>query len=300
LDVAPTRAPLTVLLAVDGSSYSDAEATLVTGIAWPAGTAVRVLAVVRGHLPLEGLNPETQRVVDASLADLRRQEWAAAETLTTQVVSRLRAHSLTVDTQVREGRPAAEILEQAGALSADLIVIGAKGLSAPDSFRLGAAAHKLAHYADCSVLVVRPPERAQLLSAILATDGSPEAQRAAEFLCALSLPRWTEVTVVSVAEAKGGILPGASLPESLRRTLFDAAKACADEMMQSLCDCGAQVRSAVRFGHPADEILAAAQEQDADLIVVGARGRTRAGPFRMGDVAQKAVKYASCSVLVVR
>ena len=89
-------------------------------------------------------------------------------------------------------------------MSADLIVIGAKGLSAPDSFRLGAAAHKLAHYADCSVLVVRPPERAQLLSAILATDGSPEAQRAAEFLCTLSLPRWTEVTVVSVAEAKQG------------------------------------------------------------------------------------------------
>jgi nucleotide-binding universal stress UspA family protein len=52
--------------------------------------------------------------------------------------------------------------------------------------------------------------------------------------------------------------------------------------------------------YPADEILAAAQEQDADLIVVGARGRTRAGPFRMGDVAQKVVKYGSCSVLVVR
>ena len=55
-------------------------------------------------------------------------------------------------------------------------------------------------------------------------------------------------------------------------------------------------RSAVRFGHPAGEILAAAQEQDADLIVVGARGGTRAGPFRMGDVAQKVVKYASGSL----
>ena len=216
------------------------------------------------------------------------------------MANRLRAHDLAVEVLVREGRPAEVILEQAVAMPADLIVIGAKGLSAPDSFRLGAAAHKLAHYADCPVLVVRPPERAQLLSAILATDGSPEAQRAAEFLCALSLPRWTEVTVVSVAEAKGGILPSASVPESLRRTLFDAAKAHADEMMQSLCGCSAHVRSIVRFGHPADEILATAQEQDADLIVVGARGRTRAGPFGMGDVAQKIVKYASCSVLVVR
>ena len=108
---------------------------------------------------------------------------------------------------------------------------------------------------------------------LLATDGSPEVQRAAEFPCALSLPRWTEVTVVSVAKAGEGGLSGASLPQSLQRTLFHAARACADEMVQSLCDCGAQVRSAVRFGHPADEILAAVQEQDADLIVIGARGK---------------------------
>jgi nucleotide-binding universal stress UspA family protein len=296
LDATQTRSPLAVLLAVDGSSYSDAEATLVAGIAWPVGTAVRVLAVVGGRLPLEGLSPETQRVVDESLADLRRQEWAAAETLTAQVAGRLRAHDLTVETQVLEGRPAAVILEQAGALAADLIVIGAKGLSAPDEFRLGATAHKLAHYADCPVLVVRSPGRVQLLS----TDGSPEAQRAAEFLCALSLPRWAEVTVVSVAEAKEGGLSGASLPEALRRTLLDAAGVRAAETRENLGACGAQVQSVVRLGHPADEILSAAQEQDADLIVVGARGRTRAGPFRMGDVAQKVVKYASCSVLVVR
>jgi nucleotide-binding universal stress UspA family protein len=296
----PVRSPLRLSLAVDGSRYSEAEAALVASISWPAGSSVCVLAVVPERLPLLGLSVETQRMVDESLSDLHQQEWAVAETLTRQVANRLRAHDLAVEFLVREGRPAEVILEQAVAQSADLIVIGAKGLSAPDSFRLGAAAHKLAHYADCSVLVVRPPERAQLLSAILTSDGSPEAQRATEFLCALSLPPWTEVTVVSVAEAREGGLSGVSLPESLRRTLFDAAKACADEMMQGLCDCGAEVRSAVRFGHPADEILAAAQEQDADLIVVGARGRTRAGPFRMGDVAQKVVKYASCSVLVVR
>ena len=294
------RSPLTVLLAVDGSNYSDTEATLTACIAWPAGTSVRVLAVVRGRLPLAGLSPETQRVVDESLADLRRQEWATAKTLTAQVADRLRAHDLTVETQVCEGRPAAVILEQASALAADLIVIGAKGLSAPDEFRLGATAHKLAHYADCSVLVVRPLERTQLLNTVLATDGSPEAQRATEFLCALSLPRWTEVTVISVAEAKEGELSGAGLPEALRQTLLDAAEVRAAETQENLGACGAQVQSAVRLGHPANEILSATQEQNADLIVVGARGRTRAGPFRVGDVAQKVVKYASCSVLIVQ
>jgi nucleotide-binding universal stress UspA family protein len=56
----------------------------------------------------------------------------------------------------------------------------------------------------------------------------------------------------------------------------------------------------VRDGRSAEGILEQTVARSADLIGVGARGRTRAGPFRMGDVAQKVVKYASYSVLVVR
>ena len=43
----PTRSALTVLLAVDPLSYSDTEATPVACLTWPAGTAVRVLAIVK-------------------------------------------------------------------------------------------------------------------------------------------------------------------------------------------------------------------------------------------------------------
>ena len=80
----------------------------------------------------------------------------------------------------------------------------------------------------------------------------------------------------------------------------DAAEARVDEAVERLRGCGAHVRGAVRLGHPPKEILSVAQEQDADLIVVGARGQTRADLFRLGSVSQKIVKYADCSVLVVR
>lgn len=49
-----------ILLAVDGSRYSDAEEKLLAGMTLPMGTVVRVLAVVRQRLPLMGLSPETQ------------------------------------------------------------------------------------------------------------------------------------------------------------------------------------------------------------------------------------------------
>ena len=301
--------PLTILLAADGSQYSDSEAKLVADIPWPAGTTVHVLAVVPERLPLIGVGSKMQRVLDEKLADVRRKEWAAAQMLAARVADGLRPHGLATQIQVHEGRAADVILEQAATLSADLIVTGARGLSAPCKYRLGSTAHKLVHYADCSVLVVRPPERTRLLSTMIATDRSSGAHRAAELLCALSLPQWAEVTVISVGDARVtvpfGIFPTerhfiTCLPEALHRTLIGAAEARVDEMAGRLRDCGAQVQGVVRFGHPAQEIISAGEELDTELIVVGAHGQTHAGPYRMGGVAQKVVKYASCSVLVVR
>ena len=160
-------------------------------------------------------------------------------------------------------------------------------------------------------------DQTQHLRTLLVTDGSLEAQRAAEFLGVLSPPQWTAVTIVSVAEAEvdipSGVVgtehrPGAdpsaslktSVPEAVRQMYLDDADMHALEVVRHLYNCGSPVLSAIRCGHPAEEILFAARELDADLIVVGARGQTRADPFLLGGVAQKVVKYAPCSVLVVR
>lgn len=296
---------LKVLLAVDGSQHSEAAVTLAAGIAWPAGTMVHVLAVAPERWSLLGLSLQAQRVVEETLAKAQQVQRAAAGRIAAQAAEGLQARGLTVEPEVHEGRPSEVILVRAAELLTDLIVIGARGLSAPDEFQLGSTAHKLAHYAACSVLVARPLKRTQPLSVVLAADGSPEAQRAAEFLGLLCLPQWAEVTVVSVAEATvalpaGEREPVANVPEVVRRELLDAAEARAADVVKRLSACSAQVRSAIRFGHPSGEILAAAREQDADLIVVGARGQTRAEPFHVGSVAQKVVKYAPCSVLVVR
>jgi len=294
-----------IMLAVDGSLHSQVAVQLVAGITWPPRTIIHVLAVAPDRWSFQDLSPEAQSVVAETLAQVRQLEWAAAVRLTRQTAEQLEEGGLTVEREIQEGHPSEMILQRAAELPADLIVIGAKGLCAPGEFRLGSTAHKLAHYADCSVLVVRPPERAQPFSVLLAADGSREAQQAADLLCALSLPAWAEVMVVSVAEAQAGLANGerrvvAEMPEAVRRALLDAAEARAGEVVERLCDCGAHVQNAIRFGHPAKEILSAAQEHDADLIVVGARGQTRQELYRLGGVAQKVVKYAECSVLVVR
>ena len=60
------------------------------------------------------------------------------------------------------------------------------------------------------------------------------------------------------------------------------------------------VRLAARQGNPADAILDVAEEENADLIVVGNKGMAGARRFLLGSVPNKISHHAPCSVLIVR
>ena len=63
---------------------------------------------------------------------------------------------------------------------------------------------------------------------------------------------------------------------------------------------GVAVEVYPRQGDPADAILDVAEEQDADLIVVGNKGMTGAKRFLLGSVPNKVSHHAPCSVLIIR
>ncbi len=65
-------------------------------------------------------------------------------------------------------------------------------------------------------------------------------------------------------------------------------------------DAGVPVNTYARQGDPADAILDVAEEQEADLIIVGNKGMTGARRFLLGSVPNKVSHHAPCSVLIVR
>lgn len=305
-----------LILAIDGSPHSNAAIELVAGLDLPASTAVHVLAVAPEVWSPGDLDAEEARVVRETVARIRRRNRAAAQQVATCVAERLRCAradnrpaDLVIATEIREGHAAEAILDRAAALPADLIAIGARGLSAPSAFRLGATAHKVAAHAGCAVLVAKPPAHGSLSSVVLAVDGSAEAQRAMEWVCALALPSGSEVAVISVAEVVGDF-PADSAAEReyardadlalMQRALLHTAETQVWAALDRLHIIGAQVRPIIRTGQPAAEIVRIVQEQDADLLIIGARGQTRAEPFRLGGVAEKLIRFAPCSVLVAR
>ncbi|QWL63948.1 universal stress protein [Aeromonas jandaei] len=56
----------------------------------------------------------------------------------------------------------------------------------------------------------------------------------------------------------------------------------------------------IRFGRAADEIVIQANDDEADLIVMGSHGRSGISHLLVGSVAESVVRHAPCPVLVVR
>ena len=63
---------------------------------------------------------------------------------------------------------------------------------------------------------------------------------------------------------------------------------------------GVEAEPFPREGDPADAILDVAEENDADLIVVGNKGMTGAKRFLLGSVPNKVSHHAPCGVYIVR
>ena len=85
-------------------------------------------------------------------------------------------------------------------------------------------------------------------------------------------------------------------PLSFRRE----AQAATERIADALRELAPQVDTLVRSGSPADEIIRAADDLGADLIVVGGRGKGTVGAILMGSVAYRVLSHAPCPVPVTR
>jgi nucleotide-binding universal stress UspA family protein len=63
---------------------------------------------------------------------------------------------------------------------------------------------------------------------------------------------------------------------------------------------GINPQTHIRVGHPAEQIIAAAEEWGADLIVTGHRGKGLFERWLLGSVSRLVIAYASCAVMVIR
>ena len=134
---------------------------------------------------------------------------------------------------------------------------------------------------------------------LLATDGSPASEPASEEAIDLAIQVGARLLVVSVLGAAsrsseasaeiGGVADSRDSLTTKAHAIVQRAKAA-----------GANATFLVWEGEPGDAIVAAADSENVDLIVVGSHGRSGVSRFLIGSVSDYVVRHAHCPVMVVR
>ena len=143
-----------VLLAIDGSPFSEAAIAEVAERPWPHGTVVEVLTVVHVSTPM-ALDPAF--VMAAIHVDQMDEQRHLASVLVSAAAEQIkrREPDVAVVTKVLEGIPKDVIVEEADAWDATLIVMGSHGYGRFRRMILGSVAGAVVANARCSVQVVR-------------------------------------------------------------------------------------------------------------------------------------------------
>ena len=138
---------------------------------------------------------------------------------------------------------------------------------------------------------------------LLATDFSKSAARAADHASSLARSNGAVLHLVHVVE-DFSYWESFNLKQFPSPEVFDELKESARIALEDLfpreARDGFEVRTHVRHGKPFVEIIRAAREADADLIVVGSHGQSGVAETLFGSTAEKVVRKAPCAVLVVR
>jgi nucleotide-binding universal stress UspA family protein len=133
---------------------------------------------------------------------------------------------------------------------------------------------------------------------LVSVDGSPLAEQALSQAAAVARAFDSEIHLLRVQEPETGT-GGFSDSVSWRLGRAEVGSYL-ERLAERLRRGGRRVETAFAEGRAADEILQAARERSADLIVLSTHGTTGQSRFNLGGTAQKVVSQAGRSVLIVR
>ena len=143
------------------------------------------------------------------------------------------------------------------------------------------------------------PEIKKILCAVDFSEHSPTvAEYAATMAKALGADILCVYVAPSLSQYVGFHVPPSSI-ENFVGEIVSGADTTMDTFLSSNFS-GVQAEGRVVTGYAAEEILALAEEEKVDMIVMGTHGRRGIDRILFGSVAEKVVKIAECPVLTVR
>ena len=224
----------------------------------------------------------------------------------------LLAEGIAGEIRAESGSPAEVIVRLAN--DYNVTVLGATSQYDTTRPGIGSVASRVVEHAPGIVLVCRENAGGSSLRILLCVDGSRASQAALNALTTYFNTESAEITLMHVVETpwvnlgldqdwfdRGGETREQKGSEiQLEEELQFEANEIIEDAAEQLTRQGLDVTTVIAEGNPATEILGQAEQDEYDLIVLGASGATDMKHTMLGSVSAKVTGQAPCSVAVVK
>ncbi len=208
-----------------------------------------------------------------------------------QIADQLQTTGILTDFEVRTGEVVTEICNIAQD-KMDVVVMSTNGRSGLQRLLIGSVALQVVQNASTPLLLLRPTgdwrsRGTSFKRLLVALDGSEFSERILPYVTTLAQPFASEVILLSV--------PVGSTSDGYRATIA----AYLDDLAQELGSQRMNVRTLVTGNAAAQTIVATAESEMADLIMLATHGRTGMERLMLGSVAERVVRNMPCPIFIL-
>jgi universal stress protein A len=290
-----------ILLATDGSEYSEGAANFLTRIDLSKEDEIAVLHA----LSWTPLISEWELMY----GDLKEIRHEIAPRILASAVNILKSHNAKISSSIIDGYPDKVIVDKAADVDVDLVVMGASGLRGAGSLIVGSVTKAVAIKSPKPVLIIKAPQRevSGTMRILFATDGSGHSDAMGKFLSSVPFPNDTEITILNVIATAYENIPKTFTMEInerikkivaiTRETEFKESGKIIKKAREYLGNRFSSLEELTKIGDPSEEILNVAETINADIIAVGTSGM-RGIKGMLGSVSRYILNHSRCSVFI--
>jgi nucleotide-binding universal stress UspA family protein len=264
---------------------------------------IKLLYVAEGSSGFEKLLAATGKTV----TELDEQLKSRALKVLDEVVEVLKPKAKSVERQVLEGNPQAVIEQIVLAENYDVTVINAEHNEFQDQRPLGSTASNVVKHGSGTIVILRPKKLTPkpFGKVLVALDGSDQALNALRVFIQQfdAVGRKLEFLLLNVVSIVGiwKFVSPVEFIASVEDNLNMAGEAILADGEKLLSEFGLMPKELfIRTGDIANEVIKAANDTDADLILVGAQGKTAVQHLLLGSVSYKLSQHVSIPLVVVK
>ncbi len=286
-----------ILLATDGSSFSEDAARFLTRFDFSPHDEIIVMHVVTSVPYDDDYQAQIKHFIRRVSPEIRRTA--------TDILGHVRAKIVSRE---EEGAPDETIMRVASEDGVDLVVMGARGIRGLKSLFIGSITRSVAAVSPLPLLVTKPCQAsAGAMRVLFATDGSPTAEDTGHVLSMIPFPKDTELVIMNVAPSGFADIPEKYAIEvqemmqehgaTIKGRGLEKAASILEAAEAPLRGKFGRIGRVVKSGDPAVEILGAAESGHVDLVAVGSRG-IRGIKGMLGSVSRRVLGLSPCPVLI--